>query len=692
MKSARKTALRGNAARMPGADNATIYDVAKAAGVSPSTVSHVVNGTRNVSEPMRRRVEGVIARLGYCPNDAARMLREGRAKLIGVISPDISNPFFGRFAYHLEMLAFEAGARIVNCNSDYDPARENAYLEDLMRRRVDGIIIAPVLPSLALQERLRATGLPVVVIDRVSEALSIPTVAIDNAAGAVLAARHLHSLGHRRIGCITIMPGQVESVDVRTQGFLEMLAGLGAPPPAMGYGDFKVAGGLEATAHLLAAEPGLTAVFCTNDAMAAGALRAAVQAGRAVPESLSVMGFDDSIEALLCQPHLTTIGQPLEALAEAAMGLLRGNTAEPLRVRLQARLVVRESTAAPSLGGALRPLPRPRVPRTERPRRIVIAGVDAAARCHARLLHRIPGAMLAGVHDTMPLRAAELAHEFDVPRLDRLDEALARGDVDGVIVSGPVPSRTQAILCAAGYQVGVLAAAPFAVTPAELGRVAEAVSQTSAVLQAALPLGFDLGILELASQVRAGRIGPLGSVRIVCRGGQPQSGPFEQLDLLGLVAGEPITEVGAFSSEAASVLLLSIRLASGALASIELSREAPLGFEHRVEAFGSLGELATRSRPAHGVVFRGRDGAAGSALPFPQEPFAEAGVRQTQAFVRALSGEAGERLEGHAAPLADVLATHRIAFAVSEALAAGQPVRLEVAPAHSGAVSGGVAG
>ncbi len=666
---------------MTGGDTATIYDVAEAAGVSPSTVSHVANGTRKVSEPMRRRVEDAIARLGYRPNDAARMLREGRAKLIGVISPDISNPFFSRLAYHLEMLAFEAGARIVNCNSDYDLARENAYLDDLVRRRVDGIIIAPVLPSLAVQDRLRATGLPVVAIDRVSEALSIPTVAIDNAAGAALAARHLHSLGHRRIGCVTTAPGEVESVDVRTRGFLETLAGLGAPVPAIRHGDFKATGGLEATAHLLAAEPGLTAVFCTNDAMAAGALRAAAQAGRAVPESLSVMGFDDSLEALLCQPHLTTISQPLEALAEAAMGLLRAGAAEPARVRLQARLVVRESTAAASPGGALRPLPRPRALRTQRPRRVVITGADAGARRLARLLHRVPGAVLAGVHDAVTLRAVELAREFDAPRIDDLDQALARGDVHGVIVSGPVPSRARAIIRAAGYGAGVLAAAPFAAMPAELRRVAEAASQGSAVLQAALPLRFDPGLLELASQVRAGRAGPPGSMRIVCRGGSPQCGLFDQVDLLTLLAGEPIAEVAAFGSEA-DLLLLSVRLASGALASIELSREAPLGFEHRVEVFGSLGELATETRPAHRVLFRGHDGAAGCALPLPQEPFAEAGARQVQAFVRALSGDPGE--ERLAAPLPDVLATHRIVFAVGEALAACRPVRLEAgAPARS---------
>lgn len=682
----------GDAGRMMCGDTATIYDVAKAAGVSPTTVSHVVNGTRNVSESMRRRVDAAIIRLGYHPNDAARMLREGRAKLIGVILPDISNPFFSRLIYHLEMLAFEIGARIVSCNSDYDLVRESAYLGDLMRRRVDGIIIAPVQPSLALQERLRATRLPVVVIDRVSDALSIPTVAIDNAAGAALAARHLYSLGHRRIGCITATPGRVESVDVRTNGFLQMLADLGVPPPAIRYSDFKVAGGLEAAEDLLAAESDLTAVFCTNDAMAAGALRAAAQAGRLVPDSLSVMGFDDSLEALLCQPQLTTIGQPIEALAEAAMGLLRADAAQPARVRLQAQLVMRESTAAPSLGGVLRPLARPRVIQARQPRRIVVAGADATARRHARLLQRTQGAVLAGVYDTVPLRAAELAHEFDASRVDDLDQALARGDVDGVIVSGPVPFRAQTILCAAGYQVGVLAAVPWATTAAGLGRLAEATLQNTAVLQASLPLGFDLGILELASQVRAGRVGPLGSLRIVCRGGLAQTGLFDQLDLLALLANEAVAEVAGFGSES-DALLLNVRFASGALASIDLSRAAPLGFKHRVEASGSLGELAVEVRPCHSVVFRGRDGAAGCASPLTQEPFAEAIARQLQAFIRTLSGElSGERLEGHPAALADVLATQRAIFAATETLATGRVVRLDAAApvqSCSAAVSGG---
>ena len=694
---------------MTGVDLPTIYDVAKAAGVSPSTVSHVVNSTRNVSSVTRRRVEEAIGRLGYRPNDAARMLREGRAKLIGLISPDTSNPFFSRIAHHLEMLAFDAGARIVNCNSDYDPERENAYLDDLMRRRVDGIIIAPVTPSRVTEERLRATGLPVVVVDRVSDALGLPTVAIDNAAGAVLAAQHLHSLGHRRIGCVTARPGRVESVDMRTRGFLDTLGRLGpaVPDTAIGYGEFKVAGGLDATARILAAEPELTAIFCTNDAMAVGALRAAAQAGRAVPESLSVMGFDDSLEALLCQPHLTTIGQPVEALAKAAMRLLRADPGEACHVRLQARLVVRESTAPPAsvVPAALRRVPRLVEPQqAERRLRIVLAGADAAGRRQARALHRLPGVVLAGVHDPATPRADALAREFDTCRIDRLEDSLARGDVDGLIVAGPVASRAQAILCAARFQVGVLSAAPFAATEAGLQRIADAWDERGGVLQAVLPRGFDPALLELASQLRARRIGQVLSLRIVCRGafgadGEPgasQAGLFEELDLLGLLADEPVVEIAATASPDVTrprVLLLTVRLASGALATIELSHEAPFGWEHRVEAFGSAGQLAAETRADHGVVFRGKGVAAGvTHVPLMPDHFADAGVRQIGAFVNALSarrqashsltGQDGiGRLGGSAAALTEVLAIHRLVHAAEQALATGRPVRLPEADA-----------
>lgn len=691
---------------MTGANLSTIYDVAKAAGVSPSTVSHVVNKTRNVSDVTRRRVEKAIAQLGYRPNDAARMLREGRAKLIGLIFPDTSNPFFGRFAYHLEMLAFEAGARIVSCNSDYDPGRENAYLDDLMRRRVDGIIIAPVMPDRGTEERLRATGLPVVVVDRVSDGLGLPTVAIDNAVGAALAAQHLHNLGHRRIGCVTARPGQVESVDVRMQSFLDTLArlGLAVSSAAMGYGEFKAAGGLDATAQILAAEPGLTAVFCTNDAMAVGALRAAAQAGRAVPGSLSVMGFDDSLEAVLCQPHLTTISQPVEAMAQAAMRLLQAHQPAERHVRLQARLVVRESTAPPASAGPValrRVLRSAEPPPDQRCVQIVLDGADVAGRRQACLLHRLHGVALAGVHDPVVLRADELALEFGTRRIERLEERLSRGDIDGVVISGPIPSRAQAILCAARYHVGVLSAAPFAGTEAELRRITDGRDERSGVLQAALPRGFDLAVLELANQVRSGRIGQLLSLRTVCRGGlgpstEPgalQASLFEELDLLGLIAGQPVVEVGALAMPAASgshVVLITLRLMSGALATLELSREAPSGWEHRVEAFGSAGQLTAESRAGHGVVFRGRDMSADVALlPCVPDQFADARVRQIQAFVDTLSarqavGSAGGhaeigRLSGLAAPLADVLAIHRLVYAAEQALATGRPVRLHEA-------------
>ena len=696
---------------MLGGDSATIYDVAEAAGVSPSTVSHVVNGTRNVSDAKRRRVEAAIARLGYRPNDAARMLREGRAKLIGVICPDTSNPFFSRIAYHLEMLAFDAGARIVNCNSDYDPEREQAYLEDLIRRRVDGIIIAPVSPSHAIQDRLLATGLPAVVIDRVSDALTLPSVAIDNAAGASLAAHHLHSLGHRRIGCVTAAPGQVESVDVRSKGFADTLAGLGLtlPAQAIRYGEFKVASGLDAAADLLAAHPGLTAIFCTNDAMAVGALRAAAQAGRAVPESLSIMGFDDSLEALLCQPHLTTIAQPVEAMAQAAMQLLRAEPGASHRTRLQARLVVRESTAppAPASPAVLRRVP-PSAPVAARPARILIAGADAAARRQARLLQRLPNAVIAGVHDPATLRANDLAAALGAPRIDTLEAALARGDVDGVIVNGPPQSRAQAILAAARYGVGVLAAVPFAADAAELAQVAAACSGT--LLHGALPRGFDPGIVELAAQLRAGRVGPLASLRIVCRDGLAPAGLFEALDLLSLLAGAPDADIAAMGQGRTDpdLLLLMLRfgapqpaadvaahvaalapppggIAGSVLATVELSRLAPAGFEHRVEAIGSLGQLTARARPDHGVSFRGHDTPMPAQSfaprpfapqPFAPQPFAEGAARQMQAFVHALAtGAAGPRLEGHAASLGELVATHRLAFAAAAALASGHPVR-----------------
>lgn len=207
----------------------TIYDVAAEARVSASTVSHVLNSTRKVSEETRALVEAAVHKLSYRQNNAARILRDGRTKLLGLILPDVSNSFFSDIAHRIELLAYDRGMRVVTCNSDYDHQREASYIDDLIQRRVDGIMIAPVISNVVLDALLKSTGIPAVLLDRVSSADTLPSVAIDNGAASILAADHLYGLGHRKVGCITSHPGLAESTDRRTQGFLDRLSRLGHP-------------------------------------------------------------------------------------------------------------------------------------------------------------------------------------------------------------------------------------------------------------------------------------------------------------------------------------------------------------------------------------------------------------------------------------------------------------------------------
>lgn len=304
----------------------TIRDVARAANVSISTVSHVLSGKRPTSGPTRRRVEAVIERLGYRPNSVAQSLVWRRPFALGLIIPDITNPYFPAFARGAEDRVRERGYTLVLGNSDYDPRREFSYLDLVRSQQLAGAIYClgdEMSPILAELRRAVQEGLAVVLVH--SPLANVPTVCADNRQGGCLAAKHLLALGHRRIGVVSALPLD-EGMAEREAGFLDALraAGLAVDRAAIpaAYGDHQIEGGRRATVELLAHEPELTAIFVLNDLMALGALEGARASGRRVPRDLSIIGFDDIPFSALANPPLTTVGQPIRQLGEQAADLL----------------------------------------------------------------------------------------------------------------------------------------------------------------------------------------------------------------------------------------------------------------------------------------------------------------------------------------------------------------------------------
>jgi LacI family transcriptional regulator len=337
------------------ASSVTIRDVARAANVSISTVSHVLSGKRPTSGQTRRRVQAVIQELGYRPNRVAQSLVWRRPFALGLIIPDITNPYFPTFARGAEDRVRDRGYTLVLGNSDYDPTREASYLDLVRSNQLAGAIfclgdeMSPILSDL---NRAVEEGLPVVMVH--SPMARVPTVCADNRQGGRLAAEHLLNLGHRAIGMVSALPLDEGMAD-REIGFLDALREAGLAVDRSGvpvtYGNHQIEGGRQATIELLNSAPELTAIFVLNDLMALGALEGAREAGRHIPDNVSIVGFDDIPFAALANPPLTTVGQPIRKLGEQAADLLlsvidrgRAGQTEPPRVLLPNQLMQRASS------------------------------------------------------------------------------------------------------------------------------------------------------------------------------------------------------------------------------------------------------------------------------------------------------------------------------------------------------------
>jgi LacI family transcriptional regulator len=334
---------------------ATMNDVARAANVSIATVSHVINGTRFVSAERVERVHAAMRELGYTPDATARSLRVGRTDTIGLVVPDNSNPFFASLARWIEEAGFEAGYTTILANSNERPDREHRYVSTLVSKRVDGLILSPSRGDHSTLRRLLDNArIPVVVVDRDAALPNADVVLYDNEGGSHEATRYLIELGHSSIGCVA-GPADASSATDRVTGFRRAIAEAGLAEQPVVEADFHFSGGRAATAGLLESGAHFTALVAGNDLMAAGAIRELVSRGISVPGDVSVIGFDDAPLAEMISPALTTMRQPLQDMAHAAVSLLLsrvtgGDGGSPVRKVLPTSLVVRDSTAPPPEG------------------------------------------------------------------------------------------------------------------------------------------------------------------------------------------------------------------------------------------------------------------------------------------------------------------------------------------------------
>ena len=334
----------------------TRNEVARAAQVSPATVSYVVNnGPRPVATETRTRVLDVIHQLGYKPNAIARNLRMQHSTTIGLIVPDINNPYFAEVARGVEQSASEHGLTMVLCHSDYKVERELHYVEVLQTERSAGVIWFPATSSPDPAFQMAEYGLPLVILDRVVEGVEAPAVVTDNYFGGYRAAEHLIELGHQVLGCIT-RPMPLHHSSERVRGFRAALADhhIEVDESLFVRGGFHLDEGYEAGKKILQHPLRPTALFAYNDFMAIGALRAAYELGCNVPVDFSIVGFDDIPQAAFTCPALTTVSQPKSEMGKEGLTLLLNIiNGRPFSTNsdhlLPVKLIIRESTGPRSL-------------------------------------------------------------------------------------------------------------------------------------------------------------------------------------------------------------------------------------------------------------------------------------------------------------------------------------------------------
>ena len=326
----------------------TIKDVAKEAGVSLMTVSRVINNKEHIASATREKVQAALEKLNYMPNISARNLVLQKTDFLGLVVPDISNPFFGDLVKASEKIARDRGYSIILGDSDGDVEAEKEYIEAFRGRMCEAIIlVAPRAEDRVLQELNKK--IPVILVDRKIDDDEIIQVYLDNAGGAYSAVKHLLQLGHKRIGFV-MGPENVPNSHRRKAGYIKALKEFGIEhnPDLEFQGEFNVETGKEAFNKFSSLENPPTAVFNSNDLMAFGFVIAARNAGYSIPDDFSVVGFDDIFLSSLMEPSLTTVKYPFVDMGTQAIKMLLDsfdtNNKVTINENLKHELIVRKST------------------------------------------------------------------------------------------------------------------------------------------------------------------------------------------------------------------------------------------------------------------------------------------------------------------------------------------------------------
>jgi len=329
--------------------SATMKDVAEMAGVSTATVSRTLMNPEKVSLATRQKVEQAVAAVGYAPNTLSRAIKRNESKMILVLVPDISDPFFADVIQGIELTATQHGYLVLIGDYLKQKQRESIFLNLIVAKQLDGVLLlgsdVPFDPN---QEDQRNFP-PIVMANEFSPDLQLPTVHIDNLTASFEAINYLLRLGHQRIACIT-GPEHMPLCKYRLQGYIQALqrSNLNVISQYIAQGDFSYESGARAFNTLMHVSPAPTAVFCHNDVMAIGAISQAKKLGLRIPQDVSIIGFDDLKLSQYCDPPLTTVAQPRFQIGEQAMLLLieqlNGNNVRGGSRLLESKLVIRGST------------------------------------------------------------------------------------------------------------------------------------------------------------------------------------------------------------------------------------------------------------------------------------------------------------------------------------------------------------
>ncbi len=329
----------------------TLKDIAERAGVHPSTVSRVLRGKENlpISDETRQRILSVAKELNYQPDQLARAFRLGKTHTIGLLIPDIANPFFSRIARSIEIASYKADYNLVVCNTDEEQEKENHFVNTLLRRGVDGLIIAPVQDADAHIKDLCERHFPLVLIDRCFDDIDTNAVISDNETAAYNAISYLAKANHRRIGFVSGRQN-IYTIRKRLVGYKRAILDfdLDDDPSLMsGYG-YNVESGYHATLKLLSMQNPPTALMISGNLISVGTMKAISEKHLSIPEDISVVGFTDFISVPYWSAPLTTVTHPIEEMGVKAFDILfrRMESSEPLaneKVVIKTQFEIRQS-------------------------------------------------------------------------------------------------------------------------------------------------------------------------------------------------------------------------------------------------------------------------------------------------------------------------------------------------------------